>query len=326
MSTPPLMNTSAASQAPNSASPTAPLTQTITQTTDLAIFKGNCHCGRYRFEYSHLKSYRLVDRAFRCTCTLCSMKGYIWLPRPSTPDEGKLTWTRADGPLIKYESSLVSDEFCSNCGTGLVGMHSHGPLKGLLLVNVRAFQGVSIFFLESLVKTVDLEDEVARELLPWTPDIMYHGRCHCGTVRFELMRTRRNPEEPWPVKEDNCSSCVRDAFVGMYPMKDYVVFSDEAYTETFEYLYNQRAHGLRHCVTCGVMVFMTVYGPPDLAERLKHLEEQDPERYEAAKKIIEGKLKVQPVNLRTLERVDWYEIRQRIERTDTGTEGYVLAD
>lgn len=118
----------------------------------------------------------------------------------------------------------------------------------------------------------------------------------------------------------------QDAFVGMYPMSDYVIFSDEAYTETFEYLYNQRAHGLRHCVTCGVMVFMIVYGPPDLVERLKNLEEQDHERYKVVKKIAEGKLKLQPVNLRTLERVDWYGIRQRIERTDVGTEGYVLVD
>lgn len=118
----------------------------------------------------------------------------------------------------------------------------------------------------------------------------------------------------------------QDAFIGMYPTSDYVIFSDEAYTETFEYLYNQRAHGLCHCVTCGVMVFMIVYGPPDLAERLKNLEERDPERYKVVKKIIEAKLNLQPVNLRTLERVDWYEIRQRIERTDTGTEGYVLAD
>ncbi|KAK3499426.1 uncharacterized protein B0T23DRAFT_401033 [Neurospora hispaniola] len=209
MSTPPLTDTSAVSQAPNSASPTASLTQPTTRTTDWAVFKGNCHCGRYRFEYSLLKNYRLVDIAVRCTCTLCSMKGYIWLPCPSTPDGAKLTWTRDDGPLVKYETPMIADQFCSNCGTGLVGMHWHGPLKELLLVNVRAFQGVSIFFLESLVKTADIEDEVPRELLPWSPDVMYHGRCHCGTVRFELMRTGRNPEEPWPVREDNCSSCVR---------------------------------------------------------------------------------------------------------------------
>lgn len=110
MSTPPLTDTSAVSQAPNSASPTASLTQTIPHTTDWAVFKGNCHCGRYRFEYSLLRSFRLVDIAMRCTCTLCSMKGYIWLPCPSTPDEAKLTWTRDHGPLIKYESPLVADQ------------------------------------------------------------------------------------------------------------------------------------------------------------------------------------------------------------------------
>ncbi|KAJ4398919.1 hypothetical protein N0V85_006164 [Neurospora sp. IMI 360204] len=59
---------------------------------------------------------------------------------------------------------------------------------------------------------------------------------------------------------------------------------------------------------------------------MKQLEEKNLERYKVVKKIVEGKLKLQPLNVRTLERVSWYEIRQRVERTDVGTEGYVLAD
>ncbi|KAK3351074.1 hypothetical protein B0H65DRAFT_420756 [Neurospora tetraspora] len=331
MNTPPLTIASSASP-----------TETITDTTG-TVLKGNCHCGRYRFEYSLPDGRRLHHEAVRCTCTLCSKKGYIWLPSPSTPSEGELKWTRDDGCMTKYQTPMVWDQFCKDCGTGVVGVHSYGPLKGQVLVNVRAIQGVKPFFLESVIKTVNLEEEGPFWPLPLGRDVLYNGSCHCGKVQFELKNPGQGLEKLWAIKEDNCSSCVRvrstcictrpstvtnhcDAFVGIYPSKDHVFIPEEAYNETFEYLYNQRANGLRHCSTCGVMVFMMVYGPPDLAEKLKQLEERNPERYKVAKKMVEANLKLQPLNVRTLERVDWYEIRQRVERTDTGTEGYVLAD
>lgn len=166
-------------------------------------------------------------------------------------------------------------------------------------------------------------------------------------VQFELLRH----EQAWEVKEDNCSSCVRvrsifvgtqpltvtnhclpsaqlqDAYVGIYPTKEYVRIPEQAYNETFEYRYNSKGNGIRHCSSCGVMVFMTIDGPPGLEEMLGRLKEQNPERYEQVKKMVETNLSLQPLNLRTLEMVNWEEMYvRRVVRSDVGTAGYVISD
>ncbi|KAK1774229.1 hypothetical protein QBC45DRAFT_425599 [Copromyces sp. CBS 386.78] len=309
------------SPTPSSTSPT----ETITDTTG-TVLRGNCHCGRYRFEYLLPDGRRLEDAAVKCSCTLCSKKGYIWIPSPSTPSEGELKWIRDDGYLTKYQTPLVWDQFCSVCGTGLVGVHLYGPLKGQVLVNVRAIQGANTFFLDSNIKTINLEEEGPFEPLPLSRDVLYNGSCHCGNVQFELKKTGGKVEKPWPVKEDNCSSCVRDGFVGIYPTKEYVFIPEEAYKETFEYKYNKGRNAIQHCSTCGVMVFMVIHGPPNLAEILERLKKENPERYQAVKALAELNLSLQPLNVRTLERVDWEDIGQRVEITDEGTGGYVLDD
>lgn len=101
---------------------------------------------------------------------------------------------------------------------------------------------------------------------------------------------------------------------------------ERAYANTFEYRYNKRAVGLRHCSACGVIVFMVVYGPPNLEEMLNQLKERNPERYEAGKKIADQNMSLLPLNVRTLENLDWEKIQQVVKRNDEGTEGYVLDD
>lgn len=39
-------------------------------------------------------------------------------------------------------------EFCSICGTGVLGEHFEGPLKGRVVVNVRTLRGVDPFEFE----------------------------------------------------------------------------------------------------------------------------------------------------------------------------------
>jgi hypothetical protein len=65
------------------------------------------------------------------------------------------------------------------------------------------------------------------------------------------------------------------------------------------------------CKTCGVHVYMNVYGPPqDIVDRL-------PE----AKKVFVGKqLELQPVSLRILEGVSLGDLS--IQRSDGGAQGY----
>ncbi|KAK3403426.1 hypothetical protein B0T20DRAFT_26240 [Sordaria brevicollis] len=290
-----------------------------------AVLKGNCHCGRHRFEYKLPVDRKLQDEAVKCSCRLCFLKGYIWLPvRESTPSEGELIWTQNDGELIKNSSPVMNNEFCGNCGTGMTATHFFGPLKDRPLVNLRAIQGVDIFFLDSVVKTINIKEELPHEPLSLrSSDVLYNGSCFCRKVQVELLRH----EQAWEVKEDNCSSCVRDAYVGIYPTKEYVRIPEEAYNQTFEYRYNSKGNGIRHCSSCGVMVFMTVDGPPGLEEMLGRLKEQNPERYEQMKKMVDANLSLQPLNLRTLEMVDWEEMYvRRVVRSDVGTAGYVLAE
>lgn len=106
MSTPPL--TMASSE---------PQTLTSVPRTEMSadkrhtVLTGNCHCGRYRFEYLLPAGRKLQDEAVKCSCRLCFMKGYIWLPvRESTPSGDELIWTRNDGELIKNSAPMINDE------------------------------------------------------------------------------------------------------------------------------------------------------------------------------------------------------------------------
>jgi hypothetical protein len=72
-----------------------------------------------------------------------------------------------------------------------------------------------------------------------------------------------------------------------------------------------------HCKTCGVTVFSNVYGPP-----LSVFDRLPPERKERALQVYHKNMALQPLNVRTLNGVDVGALQ--IERTDEGTEGYVL--
>jgi hypothetical protein len=65
------------------------------------------------------------------------------------------------------------------------------------------------------------------------------------------------------------------------------------------------------CKVCGVQVYMHVYGP-------KFKEEWS----EETRKMVRGKCEIVPVRVAALEGVKWDELK--VERSDEGTEGYVL--
>ncbi|SPQ24620.1 99cc0578-e913-427d-8dd1-33c8b3f9c4d3 [Thermothielavioides terrestris] len=275
-------------------------------------YRGNCHCGRYRFELAVPK----IEGAISCACSLCRKKGYIWLPfTPASSENGQFKVVRDDGFLREYQSAALRDKFCSHCGTGVLGEHVVGPLKGQMLVNVRTVQGVNPFELEPLLKTVSLPDpeqplpiSALPRAAPEAPTAHHTGSCHCGKVRLELL----TPIEDQEVKEDNCSSC--DAYVGVYPTKSQVRIHGREHT--FEYLYGRRFIGFAHCETCGVIVFLNVYGPP-----LSAYDHLPPERRERALAIHHTNMTLLPLNVRTLD-VDLAALR--VKRSDEGTKGYVL--
>ena len=81
--------------------------------------------------------------------------------------------------------------------------------------------------------------------------------------------------------------------------------------KTTEYQFGQKFNGTPFCPICGVSAFQNLYGPPqELIDRLP----------EARRAIVAKKLRIQPVNLRCLDGVEWDRIS--IEKDDCGTEGY----
>ncbi|KAK4443385.1 hypothetical protein QBC34DRAFT_488382 [Podospora aff. communis PSN243] len=266
--------------------------------------RGNCHCGNFRFTLSA----NLGD-VFTCGCTLCSKLGCIWLR--STADGFAVA--RDEGSLVEYQGV----KFCGKCGTPVMGEHLVGPLRGEVLVNARAMWGFNPFGVGA-IERVAAAAEGEKKVEPLDVEsgavaAIHHGSCRCGKVRVELLVDIAELE----VKEDNCSSCVRNAYIGIYPTKDQVRIHGRE--NTFEYLYGRKFNGAVHCKTCGALVFNNVYGPP-----ISVFDSLPPERKEVVLAIYWKNMAMQPLNVRTLDNVDIQLLE--VKRTDEGTEGYALPD
>ncbi|RKU48893.1 hypothetical protein DL546_008635 [Coniochaeta pulveracea] len=266
-------------------------------------YHGNCHCGRFRFELTGVE----ITEAIVCKCTLCAKKGYLWI-RPIT---GSFNVTRDEGSLTSYKAPTLTDQFCGHCGTGVLGEHSLGSLNGQQLVNIRAIQEVNPFKLGSSIHVAAPDDERPLKRISESSPALHKASCHCGQVQAELLV----PITDLEIKEDNCSSCVRDAYIGVYPTKDQVKIHGRE--NTFEYKYGQKFSGTLYCKICGVTVFRNIYGPP-----LSVFDKVPADRKERVMAAYWKNMAMQPLNVRTFDGLDLESLK--IERTDEGTEGYVL--
>ncbi|KAI1109897.1 Mss4-like protein [Nemania sp. NC0429] len=271
------------------------------------LYNGNCHCGRYRFQVYAPN----IQAAISCTCRLCRKKAYLWL----IPGEDDFIVVRDEGYLTAYESGSLRDRFCSICGIGVVGEHTRGPLKGSFCVNIRTLQGVNPFEIESLATIVDTPDAIDEQKLG--TEVSSHPlaqkicSCHCGKTHAELLIPLQGQE----LKEDNCSSCARIGYIGVYPTNDEVILHGKE--NTSEYLYGRKYTGVAFCKTCGVHVFSVVHGPP-----LTILDTIPAGQHEHFMSVYRKSVNLQPLNIRSMEEVDLASLH--ITRTDEGTEGYAL--
>ncbi|KAL7807908.1 Mss4-like protein [Trichoderma aethiopicum] len=276
------------------------------------VYQGNCHCGRYRFQVSVPE----IESAITCTCSLCLKKGYLWL----IPAEGSFTVLRDGGCLVEYQTSTIRDKFCSYCGSGVQGEHLTGPLKDKFVINIGTLREpyVNPFKLESALRVVEAEgDTRSIDPLPCEPGeapAKALFSCHCGDVRAALL----GPLEHEELKEDNCSKCVRTAYIGTYPAKHNVrIYGRD---RVFEYLTGGKFTGSTFCNTCGVHVFSNVYGPP-----ISVFDKLPPERKEKALAVYHKNMAMQPLNVRAAEGIRLDDLRPLINRQDEGTEGYELS-
>ncbi|KAI7779142.1 hypothetical protein LA080_001304 [Diaporthe eres] len=255
------------------------------------VYRGNCVCGRYRYEICLPD---VVRTASSCTCSVCLKKGYLWL----APPEG-------------------SFKFCDQCGIGVVGLHTAGPLSGHFTVNVRTIQGVNPFKIH--ITAVETEDEEPKIQRPAATEPVAHHlfSCQCGDVQAELLVPIHDQE----IKEDNCSGCVRDAYIGVYPTRDQVRIHGRE--RGWEYgglkaeLGALKMGSVVHCKTCGVQVFTNLYGPPTTV-----FDKLSPERKAYALEVYHKNTSLQPLNVRAVEGFQLLSETININRSDEGTEGY----
>ncbi|KAG8166801.1 hypothetical protein KVR01_002490 [Diaporthe batatas] len=64
-------------------------------------YRGNCVCGRYRYEICLPD---VIESASSCTCSVCLKKGYLWL----VPPKGSFKVIRDDGCLREHMSKVIS--------------------------------------------------------------------------------------------------------------------------------------------------------------------------------------------------------------------------
>lgn len=107
--------------------------------------------------------------------------------------------------------------------------------------------------------------------------------------------------------------CTQNAFIGIYPNKSQVTIHGRENAK--DYIFGRKFNGHPFCKTCGVHVYMNLYGPP------KGVIQGLPEE---KKEFVKKMLGIQPVNIRALDNVDWTDIK--VLRSDEGAEGYVLDD
>lgn len=68
----------------------------------ITTYKGNCHCGRYRFEIDAPE----IDSAITCNCAMCLKKGYLWI----IPESGNFRVQRDDGCLTEFQSASLREK------------------------------------------------------------------------------------------------------------------------------------------------------------------------------------------------------------------------
>lgn len=139
---------------------------------------------------------------------------------------------------------------------------------------------------------------------------VYTGSCQCGAVAFAV---RTPPLSQVEIKEDNCSICVRRAAISIYPDRDQVVLVGEDNTTTYDF--GRKFNQDHFCMTCGVACYKTPVGPP---QAVVDMLPEDKKAY------VEKIRRIRPLFVRAMNEVEWDEIT--IQRTDEGTEGYVVSD
>ncbi|KAJ7249206.1 Mss4-like protein [Mycena haematopus] len=216
------------------------------QTIEYREYRGNCHCGAFKFTFKSPE----LKQAFACNCSICSKNGYMWC-FPGKEDF-KIVKGDENSALKSYQfgKGTMAHKFCPTCGTSVMAR----SLDEKFAINIRALADVD--FDSLLVLT---SDGAAKEPLYKVPEPVavdhvaagtnvYHGSCHCGAVGYTLL----SPDKITTAKDCNCSICARDAALWIYPLTTDVTF--KGLDSLGEYTFGHRTTYHGFCTVCGVSI------------------------------------------------------------------------
>jgi hypothetical protein len=190
-----------------------PSTQPATSGEDTKhVYKGNCHCGAFRYE---LTLDAPISDLMACNCSYCTKKGYLWVfPSPGQVNRTHGQWS--DLSVYQFGEKSLFHRFCPTCGTA-IGASKEGGKDGA--INARslnlpagtdwsALKGSKVW--DGKHENGSYEEPEAIE----APSVegeeeglkTYTGGCHCGAVKVAF---KAKPLEETGVVVDDCSICQR---------------------------------------------------------------------------------------------------------------------
>ncbi|KAK2882652.1 hypothetical protein FQN49_000126 [Arthroderma sp. PD_2] len=125
----------------------------------------------------------------------------------------------------------------------------------------------------------------------------YKGNCHCGNVRFTI--AVGDIEKKKPVR-CNCSSCVKNGYLLVYPKIQDVVFTHGSMATMSEYRTSSKSRPHKFCGNCGTPVMIELeHGNTDhlreyIAVNIRTLEDIDEVINKLEFNDVDGKNIIQP--------------------------------
>ncbi|MCJ1389320.1 hypothetical protein MMC18_002176 [Xylographa bjoerkii] len=282
-------------------------------TAPLRTYYGNCHCAAFKFSLKVPE----ITSASTCNCSICSKKGYLWLYPPKEAFEIE----RGEGSLAEYHSAnkAFTHKFCSTCGTPVMAeMNSNG----MIAVNLRTLRDFDVWALDPYPNPKPPFDGAAQPPVYVPPkfpgpDIrteaekgelnLYAGNCHCGAV---IVAVKSKPLSEVDVNEDDCSICIRNANILIYPQTTHVAFHGSEHLTG--YRFGRREHEHRFCRICGVSVCIIPLDPGEEVTKNWSLEKQEE---------LKQTLETTSINIRILQGVDVRDVKEvKIVRDDCSSE------
>jgi hypothetical protein len=102
---------------------------------ELAKHRGDCHCGRVRYEVE-----TDLQPVMSCNCSICQKRGALLTFVPAA----RFTLRSGDDNLTDYQfnKKIVHHLFCSHCGVGSFARGTGPDGSAMIAVNVRCLDDV----------------------------------------------------------------------------------------------------------------------------------------------------------------------------------------